>query len=101
MDETGISDRKLREDISKVKEESVPKMKEYEEKLEIVGERGSYSKTDPDTTWQYLESFTHFRAVFGQYLDKNDRLDCPIGHCKSLVFRLITFFNLLILLLVP
>ena len=36
-----------------------------------------------------------------KYLDKkNDRLDCPIGHCKSLIFRLITFDNLLILLLV-
>ena len=25
---------------------------------------------------------------FGQYLGKkNDRLGCPIGHCKSLIFR--------------
>ena len=37
MDEKGIIDKKLR----KVKEESVPKMKEYEEKLEIVGDRVS------------------------------------------------------------
>lgn len=46
MDEKGISDKKLRKEVAKVKEESVPKMKEYEEKLEIAGERGSYSKTD-------------------------------------------------------
>ena len=41
MDEKGISDKKLRKAVAKVKEESVPKMKEYEEKLEIVGDRGS------------------------------------------------------------
>ena len=36
-----------------------------------------------------------------KYLDKkNDRLDYPIGHCKSLIFRFLTFYNLLILLLV-
>ena len=37
MDEAGISDKRLRKAVSGVKEESVPKMKEYEEKLEIVG----------------------------------------------------------------
>ena len=55
MDETGISDKKLRKAVSRVKEESVPKMKEYEEKLEIVGERGSYSKTDPDATFMRMK----------------------------------------------
>jgi hypothetical protein len=55
MDEKGISDKKLRKTISKVKEESVPKMKEYEEKLKIVGDRGSYSKTDKDATFMRMK----------------------------------------------
>lgn len=55
MDEKGISDKKLRKAVTKVKEESVPKMKEYEEKLEIVGERGSYSKTDKDATFMRMK----------------------------------------------
>ena len=55
MDEKGISDKKLRKAVSKVKEESVPKMKEYEEKLEIVGDRGSYSKTDKDATFMRMK----------------------------------------------
>ena len=55
MDEKGISDKKLRKAVAKVKEESVPKMKEYEEKLEIVGERGSYSKTDNDATFMRMK----------------------------------------------
>ena len=55
MDEKGISNKKLRKEVTKVKEESVPKMKEYEEKLEIVGERGSYSKTDKDATFMRMK----------------------------------------------
>ena len=55
MDEKGISDKKLRKAVAKVKEESVPKMKEYEEKLEIVGDRGSYSKTDKDATFMRMK----------------------------------------------
>ena len=55
MDEKGISDKRLRKEVTKVKEESVPKMKEYEEKLEIVGERGSYSKTDKDATFMRMK----------------------------------------------
>ena len=56
MDEKGISDKKLRKEVGKVKEESVLKMKEYEEKLETVGERGSYSKTDKDATFMRMKS---------------------------------------------
>ena len=55
MDEKGISDKKLRKAVRKVKEESVPKMKEYEQKLEIAGERGSYSKTDNDATFMRMK----------------------------------------------
>ena len=55
MDASGISDKKLRKAVTTVKDESVPKMKEYEEKLEIVGERGSYSKTDKDATFMRMK----------------------------------------------
>ena len=50
---------------------------------------------------EVFRSITLFRAVFGQYLDeKKDRLDCPIGHCKLLIFRFLTFIKRLILLLI-
>ena len=55
MDEQGISNKKLRKSVVKVKEESVAKMKEYEEKLETAGERGSYSKTDKDATFMRMK----------------------------------------------
>ena len=41
------------------------------------------------------------RIVFGQSIEENDRLDCPIGHCKLLIFRLLVFVSLLILLFIP
>ena len=55
MDENYVSDKKLRKGVAKVSEESVPKMKEYEEKLEIAGEHGSYSKTDNDATFMRMK----------------------------------------------
>ena len=55
MDETGISDKRLRKTVSGVRKEAVAKMKEYEEKLEIAGERNSYSKTDPDATFMRMK----------------------------------------------
>ena len=64
-DEKGISDKKLRKEVTKVKEESVPKMKEYKEKFEILGERDSYSKTDKDAT---------FRSVYRS----KDCSQCPL-----------------------
>ena len=42
----------------------------------------------------------HFRAVFGQYLDKKDRGDCPVGLCKLLIFRFLTLINPLVFFLV-
>ena len=45
MDGKGISDKKLRKAVAKVKEESVPKMKEYEEKLESIEAGGRLSQT--------------------------------------------------------
>ncbi len=55
MDEDGISDKKLRRSVEKVKSESAPKQKEYEAKLEILGDRNSYSKTDPDATFMRMK----------------------------------------------
>ena len=55
MDEEGISDRKQRKAVEKVKTESAPKMKEYEDKLETLGNRNSYSKTDPDATFMRMK----------------------------------------------
>ena len=55
MDEEGISDKKLRKTVDKVKAESASKMKEYEDKLDILGDRNSYSKTDPDATFMRMK----------------------------------------------
>ena len=55
MDEDGISDKKLRKTVEKVKSESAPKMKEYEDKLDTLGPRNSYSKTDPDATFMRMK----------------------------------------------
>ena len=55
MDKQGISDRKLRRSIEKVKVESLPKLKSYEQHLETMGERNSYSKTDPDATFMRMK----------------------------------------------
>lgn len=44
MDEKSISDKKLRKAVAKVKEESVPKMKKYEEKLESIEAGGRWSQ---------------------------------------------------------
>ena len=55
MDRDGVSDRNLRKAVSKVKEESLPKLDEYDKHLEILGERNSYSKTDPDATFMHMK----------------------------------------------
>ena len=55
MDRRGISDRQLRKSVLKVKEESLPKLDEYNEHLETMGERNSYSKTDRDATFMRMK----------------------------------------------
>ncbi len=55
MDECGISDRKLRKDVEKVKDEDCPRLHKYEEHLQRMGERKSYSKTDPDATFMRMK----------------------------------------------
>ena len=41
--------------VEKIADESVGKMREYEEKLDILGERNSYSKTDPEATFMRMK----------------------------------------------
>ena len=55
MDEKGISDNGLRKAVTKVKTDQVAKMKEYEDKLGILGERNSYSKTDHDASFMRMK----------------------------------------------
>ena len=55
MDEAGVGDKALRKAVKSVKEASVAKMKEYEDKLEVLGERNSYSKTDRDASFMRMK----------------------------------------------
>ena len=41
--------------VEKLKTESVPKLREYETHLRKMGERNSYSKTDPDATFMRMK----------------------------------------------
>ena len=55
MDREGISDKRMRKAVEKVRSEKAPKMREYEDKLETLGERNSFSKTDPDATFMRMK----------------------------------------------
>ncbi len=54
IDESELSKQETRT-VKKIKEESIPKMEEYREHLEIMGERNSYSKTDHDATFMRMK----------------------------------------------
>ncbi len=41
--------------MEKVKDESIPKLEEYDSHLETLGERNSYSKTDGDATFMRMK----------------------------------------------
>ena len=41
--------------VEKIADEGVSKMREYEQKLDTLGERNSYSKTDPDATFMRMK----------------------------------------------
>jgi len=45
----------LQTKAKKLKEDSVPKLLEYETKLKFLAERNSYSKTDPDATFMRMK----------------------------------------------
>ena len=51
----GATTKEQRKAVEKVADESVDKMREYERKLETLGERNSYSKTDPDATFMRMK----------------------------------------------
>lgn len=55
MDRRGISEKPLRKAVQHVQKESVAKMQEYEDKLEMVGARDSYSKTDKNATFMRMK----------------------------------------------
>ena len=54
IDESELS-RQETKTVKKIKEESIPKMEEYREHLEIMGGRNSYSKTDHDATFMRMK----------------------------------------------
>ena len=74
MDRRGISDRKLRKSVQKVKEESLPKLDEYEGHLETLGERNSYSKTDKDATFMRMkeDAMRNGQTNYGIYCRPTD-----------------------------
>ena len=55
MNETELTNKKLRKRIEKIKDESLPKLEQYDKHLETLGERNSYSKTDPDATFMHMK----------------------------------------------
>lgn len=55
MDSMGISRGKQRKSIEKTISDSVAKLNEYDNHLDTLGERNSYSKTDPDATFMRMK----------------------------------------------
>ncbi len=54
--------------VEKIADEGVSKMREYEEKLDILGERNSYSKTDPGATFMRMKE----DAMNDEWMDNHD-----------------------------
>ena len=55
MDSMGISKGKQRGLVEKTVSDASVKLDEYERHLEVLGERNSYSKTDPDATFMRMK----------------------------------------------
>ena len=55
MDEAGIAKGPRRRAVEKVRDEMLPKKAEYEGHLGKMGDRNSYSKTDPDATFMRMK----------------------------------------------
>lgn len=51
----GISDKALEKNVRELTDELIPRESRYEESLEILGERNSYSKTDHDATFMRMK----------------------------------------------
>jgi transposase len=47
--------KKVAKELQKLQEEHLPKLEKYEKDLEILGDRNSYSKTDPDATFMRMK----------------------------------------------
>jgi transposase len=47
--------KKLEKELQKLQNEHLPKLEKYEKDLEILGDRNSYSKTDPDATFMRMK----------------------------------------------
>ena len=47
--------KKTFKQVEKLKNEALPKLQEYEKHLQTMGERNSYSKTDPDATFMRMK----------------------------------------------
>jgi transposase len=46
-----LLNKKQQKQVKQLEEENLPRLKRYEKQLETLGERNSYSKTDPDATF--------------------------------------------------
>ncbi len=49
------TNKRLKKKVAKLEQEHLPKLKHYEEQERILGERSSYSKTDPDATFMRMK----------------------------------------------
>lgn len=49
------TDKEQQKELAKLQAEHLPKLEEYEKHLHTLGERNSYSKTDPDATFMRLK----------------------------------------------
>lgn len=47
--------KKVAKELQKLQEEHLPRLEKYEKNLEILGDRNSYSKTDPDATFMRMK----------------------------------------------
>lgn len=47
--------KSTQKDLKKLKEDYLPRLQKYEEQLDILGERNSYSKTDPDAVFMRMK----------------------------------------------
>lgn len=47
--------KKQQKEVKKLKEEHLPRLKKYEDQLETLGDRNSYSKTDEDATFMRMK----------------------------------------------
>ncbi len=55
INENKDGSKDIQKQINQIKEESIPKLEKYEDHLKIMGERNSYSKTDPDATFMRMK----------------------------------------------